>query len=576
MGNIDLQKIARGHKVQKGQELRGGVRTSNRENPWLSMLTQNECEALRKLVLNKCLKNLRMFVIRHKEEPQELKDVKTIASILELLANKSGDERYVSGGEALSGILEITLEATVNSEGLLRTIRLDDNGWERFQGKGDSNGGFAESPEYIFVIEKAIVRLKNELLRVVSLHDTPGLNSATDYHDETAEHHLQQTRGTVVVLIKLDIRQVDQGAFDRFLTLLRSVSRRGRVDRIVFFCNLWKGLGSQGATNTQSIRKMMTRVERTCKEALPKSEIYLCDLRAAIVDGDRKETEYGYQSYLSFVKTIRRSISEVMDRNLDSIRQSWTQALTNETSNAQQRLKRLRAGQKEKQERLERLSAAARAIAAVDVNTSYRLRHLEGLLAGWNSAVSLLTSKKNWRNHGDTLVASVASINAELNVGCLFSQFASASRDIQSKLHGLELRITVPSYPQSGLTLFPENALASRINQVIASAPWVDVFYWYAKDEQSKMSSWLGQKQSDVRDSIKSHLRDCERIFHQFRKQAIEVIAAELNQLRDKEAAALEQCEADLDVLTNGCMPRWKEIEALIKKSSEGQYHERK
>ncbi|MES2641335.1 MAG: hypothetical protein V4850_17725 [Myxococcota bacterium] len=111
-----------------------------------------------------------------------------------------------------------------------------DADWNWFQGpaisrstEGDGPRGFAESPLAAWLIERADIRLDTPLFRLVSLADTPGLNSISEHHDRITEQVIQDGHAfLVMVLLGKDTKS---GAMERVLHMIRQSLEAHRVPR---------------------------------------------------------------------------------------------------------------------------------------------------------------------------------------------------------------------------------------------------------------------------------------------------------------------------------------------------------
>lgn len=109
----------------------------------------------------------------------------------------------------------------------------DEEGWEKFQGDGKQTAPFVEGVAASLLIQAADIRLRNNLLKLTAVADTPGTGSYNDLHDAITQQYLDRAEGIILLLPTRNV------AAERVWAIIRRVRERyrGALDSIAFVVN---------------------------------------------------------------------------------------------------------------------------------------------------------------------------------------------------------------------------------------------------------------------------------------------------------------------------------------------------
>ena len=213
--------------------------------------------------------------------------------------------------------LSVTLRARVRADKCLPAVHNleTDADWDWFQGPAATRSAeaagppcFAESPLAAWLVERADVFLDEPLLQLVSLVDTPGLNSISEHHDRITEQVIED--GTAfLVMVRLG-RDTRAAATERVLTMISSSLVAHRVakgdwrDRVFVVLN-WheREPGAQDPTRAaQSANYMRDRLKAMLNAESVR--VYVVNLAPARTN-DNPEEMLGYPSLGPLKRDLR-------------------------------------------------------------------------------------------------------------------------------------------------------------------------------------------------------------------------------------------------------------------------------
>jgi len=116
---------------------------------------------------------------------------------------------------------------------LVRTLASEED-WTWFQGPPDHRSGeplesvvgFAESAEAAWLVEQADLYLNAPLFRLVSIVDTPGLDSISEHHDRTTESCIYQGQA-FLVMVRLGHTTLSAATERTFHMIVQSMAAQG-------------------------------------------------------------------------------------------------------------------------------------------------------------------------------------------------------------------------------------------------------------------------------------------------------------------------------------------------------------
>lgn len=108
----------------------------------------------------------------------------------------------------------------------------DEEDWHKFQGDGkEADSPFVEGVVASFLIQAADIRLRNNLLKLTAIADTPGTGSFNDLHDAITQQYLGRAEGIILLLPTKGSESL------RVHRIMRSVRERCSLDQIAFVVN---------------------------------------------------------------------------------------------------------------------------------------------------------------------------------------------------------------------------------------------------------------------------------------------------------------------------------------------------
>ena len=195
-----------------------------------------------------------------------------------------------------------------------------DEDWDWFQGTVGDDGcfgkrvaGFAESAEAEYLIERCDIYLDNPLFELVSLVDTPGLNSVTEHHDKITEDFIRRGQA-FLMMAKLGeaAYQKDSG---RILDLMRQALAdggidEGRSDRVFLVLNWFHS--QAGAKSAPEAAKRVAEFVQLAREHLGGKQLrlYVVDLSPAALARAMPLEMLGWPSLQALIRDLKTFIAE--------------------------------------------------------------------------------------------------------------------------------------------------------------------------------------------------------------------------------------------------------------------------
>ena len=211
--------------------------------------------------------------------------------------------------------VSVSIRAKVNSElcspqqhGLT-----SEDDWDWFQGphdpshqslQGRENVGFAESAKAAWLVQKADVFLDAPIFRIVSMLDTPGLNSISDHHDAITESCIHRGQA-FLMLVRLGhksrsnsnertLQMIDQSIQAKAIQA-KGIPQEERAARIFVVAN-WFERESGAATKIDAQKSADDFYKRLCETlGVKKPNFYVVNLSPAMLRENQDEM-LGYPS----------------------------------------------------------------------------------------------------------------------------------------------------------------------------------------------------------------------------------------------------------------------------------------
>lgn len=205
--------------------------------------------------------------------------------------------------------------------------KLDRQGWIDLCGDPNTNiydnkVVFSEAPECYMLAKEIQLHVNSEFLQYCSLTDTPGFGSVTEEHDAITERYIRDSIGHLLVMIAINAKTIDA----KYTDLINNIEdiynnfRKTDKNKVIFILNCFTNL-----TPEINIKQQIKNVQKMLlKYGFEKKNIYVCDLKKALVDKQYLETLYEYPSYKQFHDYI---ISELISYDLNmkyfGIKKKW-------------------------------------------------------------------------------------------------------------------------------------------------------------------------------------------------------------------------------------------------------------
>ena len=218
--------------------------------------------------------------------------------------------------------IELRLDARVEPRGLFTKHQLEtDADWDWFQGPVAVDGasenrarGFAESTEAAYLTEQADLHLDGPLFQVVTLIDTPGLNSITEDHERITEEVIHQGQA-FLLLCRLDRGSYEDATGRALNAMLASFAEQGVPreewsQRIFFVLNWFRN--ERLARNEVAARALVEdfRVLFARTLGTPKVKTYVVNLAPAAFSRARPETLLEQPSLATLIDDLRSFLAQ--------------------------------------------------------------------------------------------------------------------------------------------------------------------------------------------------------------------------------------------------------------------------
>lgn len=213
-----------------------------------------------------------------------------------------------------------------------KRINLDRQGWIELCGNPDpahnqNDYVFSEDPSCYMLAQELNLHIHAEFLQYCSLTDTPGFGSVTEEHDSITERYIRDNTGRLLVMIALNHKTMDA----KFQDLINSIGdiynnfRKNDKKNVVFILNCFTQLSTEDHFRRQvdSVSRMLVSY------GFNLNNIFVCNLRNALVDKQEKEMMFGFPSYGKFHDyIIQEMISSELTKKYKGIENNWIMTLS--------------------------------------------------------------------------------------------------------------------------------------------------------------------------------------------------------------------------------------------------------
>lgn len=206
---------------------------------------------------------------------------------------------------------------------------LDLKGWIELCGdpnpaKDEKPYIFSEQPECYMLAKELQLHVNTEFLQYCSLTDTPGFGSVTEEHDAITERYIRDSSGRLLVMIAINAKTIDA----KYQDLINSIDdiynnfRKADKRNVVFILNCFTNLSHE-----DNIRNQVEKVfQMLTKYGFNRNNIFVCNLKSALIDKQQTESMYGHPSYKRFHDfIITEMISSDLTEKYRGIQTDWKQ-----------------------------------------------------------------------------------------------------------------------------------------------------------------------------------------------------------------------------------------------------------
>ena len=219
------------------------------------------------------------------------------------------------------------IEVSCNLDKKNEKRTLDRRGWLELCGDPDpkkisSSSAFSEMPECYMLAKELQLHIDAEFLQYCSLTDTPGFGSVTEEHDAITERYIRDSSGRLLVMIAINAKTIDA----KYMDLINSIDdiynnfRKADKKNVVFILNCFTN-----STTEENIKNQIEKVYRMLdRYGFNKNNVFVCNLKSALVDKQQMDTMYGHPSYKQFHEfIIKGMISADLDKKYRGIQSNW-------------------------------------------------------------------------------------------------------------------------------------------------------------------------------------------------------------------------------------------------------------
>lgn len=334
-----------GLAVKRGDVLKPNeafTRTEKCISDKISVCSKSEIELIINLLLNSQKCRLFYFDDENSTNPKQainlLKKIYNIASDLDSTFNYEDFCQKIGLNPSASGTAfmqnksvypekyhRIVVECAINKKNVRK--KLDHNGWLELCGDPNPQTAgkasvFSEKPECYMLAKELKLYVHTEFLQYCSLTDTPGFGSVTEEHDAVSERYIRDSSGRLLVMIAINSKTID----GKYQDLINSVDyiynnfRKADKKNVIFILNCFTNLSVES-----NIRNQVEKVyQMLIRYGFNRNNIFVCNLRNALIEKQQTDTMFGYPSYKRFHDfIINEMISSDLTAKYRGIQSNW-------------------------------------------------------------------------------------------------------------------------------------------------------------------------------------------------------------------------------------------------------------
>jgi len=435
--------------------------------------------------------------------------------------------------------------------------------WTWFQGpplhrsgeQPESIVGFAETAEAAWLVEQADLYINAPLFRLVSIVDTPGMDSISEHHDRTTEGCIHRGQA-FLVMVRLGHATLSAATERTFHMIVQSLAAQGISqsewgERVFVVLNWFRrdvGAWSEDQARA-SANKFRDRLRTTLSTEAPR--VFLVELSPNRLMENR-ENLLGYPSLAALKRQLRSFIGvRGVALRLRGLREDLQKTVARIDADLTAEASGLSAGSEEAARGVER--TLARILPGGDVRRRL-MKQIEEAVKAVVSPVQTLQNelnrdydeKEDFRQARSVGEACMVEYNRARNA--LKTTFpdeldAAVAREIRPRLQSAP-RITRNSREVEKLPVMATEAFVQEVDRIVREWPWILKRSWHAV---RNFEYYVATKRKDLRGSFVSDttITDISDSADAIGEQLGQALMAVLDQVASQLQGRLDDLRAD-------------------------------
>lgn len=440
--------------------------------------------------------------------------------------------------------------------------------------------GVLEEPSCYLFVEKTELVAHNPFLQLANIVDTPGLGSITSRHDLITERHLRETKGVIVVLIKINY-SIEKYEFWNLLALIHCLFKYENrpTDNLFFLCNWEEGLFGQAEGEAK-----LRQVEGYLKEfGFPTDQFYVGDLDAWGREGVALEMFKGYPSLAAFRNSLDKKTTRLgSGAKLKLLQEDMQNLLRNQYKKDQQALDNMEEGSElvVRQNILDDYNAQLSDIRGISLDKNIREEEENLFYETYRDCKSIIenvSTGNDWDDAKRRLLDLAEIMNNAFRSPVYFTHISAQIQKVKSAGNnfGYQIPINLSSYQFGSCGQISKESFRSKIDN--AKTSWPSRWGRFTKWLQGERNSTLDGIRRTVRSFISGEIDRMEKKYKQqadrgekwFEKNKLDArntIHASIETLTKGEEDKIEKLEKRITYLEEEVFPLWDNLSRQIDK----------
>ena len=406
-----------------------------------------------------------------------------------------------------------------------------------------------EKPECYIFAKEIHLYMKSDFLNNCNIVDTPGFGSVTENHDAISERYLREHKGIMLILIKIDIH-ADSEEFRKLIKTIIQIEKTGSAiekEKIYFILNCFRNNLSDNNLKEKS-KKIYAQL---VKEGFNKNNIFACNMKRSLEDGEFLKTLYDFPSYEIFRKQLVNNIeTEGPLHQLEQIQHDWNRFLNLKIAVMKNSIKTKEKAKKAKDALLQETLDKLKIVEEIKLRGFDTFeREIRNEFKDLISYIVCTDKKKSFKAEQEVFANNLEMICLNLHDDNMLTDYYNKVA-IEIKVQVGEEFKEIPENEQINF-VFPSQAVISKYNEVVNSN-W-GLFY-HKKDE--KIQSLINYIEKQIDASIQKYhmyylkinkrlheMKDSALIKLKKDKKAFESDEANKKAIEEEKALLSELCE---------------------------------